>query len=112
MALSFSKRQTRRGRPRTDPCARFMAKVRERGDGCWEWTASVNGAGVPQFRISGQVLSARCAAWLLLNGERVPRTQQLVSRCGRPWCLRPEHMESVGRRGLARPWLSRARRPA
>ncbi len=75
---------------------RFWSKV-EIGSECWLWTASVGSHGYGQFKFEGVPVLAHRFAYELLVGS-IPEGMELDHLCGRPRCVRPEHLEPVSHR--------------
>ena len=69
---------------------RFWSKV-EKTDGCWLWTASLNGGGYGQFMYNHRPVAARKIAWLLTYGK--PRVGLYVlHKCDVRKCVNPMHL--------------------
>ena len=72
---------------------RFWSYV-NKGDGCWEWTASRSGKGYGVFfhlGFSGRRTSAHRFSWELHNGP-VPAGLHVLHHCDNPSCVRPDHL--------------------
>jgi len=72
---------------------RFAAKIDKSGE-CWEWTASINGAGYGQIGNQGTVLLAHRVAYELENGP-IPDGLVIDHICRRRSCVRPSHLRAV-----------------
>lgn len=74
---------------------RFLEKI-SLGDGCWEWTAAVNGEGYGQFRLDnhGRQVPAHRYAYELLVGP-IPEGLEIDHLCRVRRCVRPNHLEPV-----------------
>jgi hypothetical protein len=74
----------------------FWSRV-ERADGCWPWTAFVDGKGygrfsVPTGRKGGSWSEgAHRIAWVLTNGP-IPDGMHVLHNCDNPRCARPDHL--------------------
>ena len=75
---------------------RFWSKVSVGEDGCWLWTASLNGRGYGQYMIrpSPKPTSAHRTAYLALVGP-IPTGMELDHLCRVPSCCNPAHLEAV-----------------
>jgi HNH endonuclease len=82
---------------------RFWRHV-TRTEACWLWTGlhRKSGAGILPVRQAGKVqrLEAARVAWELFVGP-LPAGRRVWRRCGRPACVRPDHLV-LGRRGQSR----------
>jgi hypothetical protein len=95
----------RRGRPPTDPRARFMRKVRKLPSGCWRWGGPSYADGVGRFRLGDRGVPPARAGWQLFKGECLPREARLLYLCGDARCVNPEHMRPTRTRPNNRdPW--------
>lgn len=75
-----------------DAWTRFWSKVAIR-DGCWEWTASVNGKGYPNFSASsGKPQLAHRFSYTRFHGP-IPQEQQVDHLCDNRRCVRPDHLQ-------------------
>lgn len=77
---------------------RFWAKVKK-GDGCWEWQASLTGSGYGQFSI-GYGLSMRGAhrmSYELAYGD-IPQGMDIDHVCHNKICVRPDHLRVATRK--------------
>lgn len=77
------------------------------GDGCWEWTASMNRLGYGQIwsMAARRPIPAHRAVYELLVGP-IPEGLHIDHLCRNPSCVRPDHLEPVvqaenTRRGMA-----------
>lgn len=77
--------------------ARFWTKVSKDGKGgCWLWTASEDGKGYGQFAVAnGDVRKAHRVALLLVGQD--PTGRDVHHLCHVPLCVRPEHLEIIGK---------------
>lgn len=83
----------RRGAKRSPLAERFWPKVSVHADGCWNWTASVDGGGYGQLS-AGQGRTphkAHRVSWELHFGP-VPDSLWVLHRCDNPPCVRPDHL--------------------
>lgn len=83
-----------RGRPRTDPLTRLMAKVSIQDNGCWLWTGSQDGKGYGQFRPGGiaPLVGAHRVSYELFVGP-IPEGLELDHLCFIHLCVNPVHLE-------------------
>ena len=64
------------------------------GDGCWEWTGSLTGAGYGKVLTFRSVRVAHRVLYELLVGP-VPDGRELDHLCRNRRCVRPDHLEPV-----------------
>ena len=93
-------RDTGRYRSEQAEADRFWAKVdREGPDGCWLWLGQRNAWGYGHFRrtlVPGTYVAVKAhrLAYELVVGP-IPAGLTLDHLCGRPSCVRPDHLEPV-----------------
>ena len=75
---------------------RFHEKYIIQADGCWRWTAAVNGDGYGRIGYGGRGCSmmAHRASWQV-HGKEVPDDMELDHLCKNRWCVNPDHLEAV-----------------
>lgn len=72
--------------------ARFWAKV-EKGEDCWEWTASkIKGHG--RLTVAGRTLYAHRISFELVNGP-IPAGMEIDHMCHNRGCVNPGHLRVV-----------------
>ena len=69
---------------------RFWSKV-TKGDGCWDWTASLNDGGYGRFGYEGRTCLAHRVSWVLEHGGEMPELW-VLHHCDNPRCVRPDHL--------------------
>lgn len=69
---------------------RFWSKV-AKGEGCWEWKASLATTGYGQFMYEGRPHGAHRISWMLTNGE-IPADAWVLHKCDNRLCVRPDHL--------------------
>jgi HNH endonuclease len=79
-----------------DTADRFWSQV-ERTSDCWLWTGHVNRDGYGQFKVTDRpghyrTVRAHRWAWEVTHGP-VPAGLTLDHLCGRPACVRPDHLD-------------------
>jgi len=79
-----------------DTADRFWAQV-DRRSGCWLWTGHVNRDGYGQFKVTDRpghyrTVRAHRWAWEAEHGP-VPAGLTLDHLCGRPACVRSDHLD-------------------
>jgi HNH endonuclease len=79
-----------------DTAARFWSQV-DRTPTCWLWCGHVNRDGYGQFKVTDRpghyrTVRAHRWAWEDVNGP-VPAGLTLDHLCGRPTCVRPDHLD-------------------
>lgn len=87
----------------------FVDKVREAGNGCWEWTASVKPQGYGEIRVGGVLWYAHRFSWQYTHGP-IPDGLVIRHKCDNRLCVNPAHlvaglpvenvMDTVFRKGL------------
>lgn len=85
-----------RSRPKSDPVARFWAKV-DKTETCWLWTAAKSDTGYGSFRNDSVTYNAHRLAYELLRGQ-VPSGLVLDHLCRVRHCVNPDHLEPVTER--------------
>lgn len=73
---------------------RFMEKVRESDDGCWEWTAYSGKRGYGRFYYKGKGALAHRWSYQFHRGE-IPAGLVLDHLCRNTVCVNPWHLEPV-----------------
>lgn len=73
---------------------RFWPKVDRNPDGCWLWTAGVDGHGYGQIHFKGRHRRAHRIAYELAVGP-IPEGLVINHLCCTPRCVRPDHLETV-----------------
>ena len=71
---------------------RFEAKI-AKGDGCWEWTASLAGKGYGQMKLPKQRKQeySHRLAYMIYKGE-IPKGIDVCHQCDNPKCCNPDHL--------------------
>jgi hypothetical protein len=69
---------------------RFWSKV-QKGNGCWELTASKNWAGYGKFWDGKHLTSGHRHSWIIAYGT-IPDGMWVLHRCDNPGCVRPDHL--------------------
>jgi len=67
-------------RPRTDPIARFLAKIDVTDDGCWIYTGGTNHQGYGKFWLDGKTVTSHRFAFTAFRGD-VPDGLHLDHTC-------------------------------
>jgi hypothetical protein len=73
---------------------RFIAKVKVRPNGCWEWQASRNNKGYAMFRDRGQHWLGHRWAFVYIRRRQIPKGKELDHVvCDYRACVNPAHVE-------------------
>lgn len=72
---------------------RFWAKV-AKGEGCWNWTASLSSTGYGQFSIRHRPYLAHRLVYQMTRGP-IPKGMQIDHLCRNKKCVNPQHLEIV-----------------
>ncbi len=88
--------QTSVADPRISP--RIAAKIRINAvTGCWDWTGARDRRGYGNVKVDGRVRKAHRVVYELHHGPVSPDLD-CDHLCRVPWCVRPEHLETVPHR--------------
>lgn len=77
-------------RPRRHFWERFWERV-SGGDGCWEWTGTINRGGYGMIAVRGTNATAHRTAWQMTVGP-IPDGMLVCHRCDNPRCVRSDHL--------------------
>lgn len=80
--------------PKRDPRVRFMEKVQQLENGCWQWTDYLGVRGYGYFWLDGRSVSAHRLSYQMLVGA-IPEGLVLDHLCRNRGCVNPEHLEPV-----------------
>lgn len=69
--------------------ARLSMPVTE--SGCWFWLGNLDEGGYGTIRISGKMLKAHRASWMLHRGQ-IPDGLKVLHSCDIPCCINPDHL--------------------
>lgn len=74
--------------------SRFVAKVTERHDGCWQWTGAVQSKGYGCYSVKGRAVLAHRFV-LQATGRQIPTGMQVDHLCRNTRCVNPDHLDVV-----------------
>jgi hypothetical protein len=86
---------------------RFWSKVLI-GDGCWIWTASLDGKGYGQYWRGDRKVIASRHAYEIWCGP-LSSGVQVLHRCDTPACVRPDHLFEGSQRDNAQDCVEKGR---
>lgn len=87
----------RGGRGYCSDLCRFLVKLTEQPNGCWQWTGAISDTGYGSFSFGGRVGGAHRAAYQMFRGP-IPRGLVLDHLCRNRGCVNPSHLEPVTQR--------------
>lgn len=61
------------------------------GNGCIEWTGSIDSDGYGSILVDGKLIGAHRAAWEVANGT-IPNGMCVLHHCDNPPCINSEHL--------------------
>jgi hypothetical protein len=87
---------------------RFLDRLVDGPNGCWEWTMARNRAGYGEFCSDRRVLLAHRWMWEFMHGP-IPPKVCVLHRCDNPPCVNPSHLFLGTRAGNARDMIAKGR---
>lgn len=87
---------------------RFMSKIKHFGDGCWEWSASINNHGYGQFKFNKKMVKAHRMSYEIAHGS-IPKDLCVLHSCDNRLCVNPEHLRIGTKQDNSRDAVSRGR---
>lgn len=78
-------------------CQRFLSKVEQRADGCWEWVGTRVKGGYGRFTVEQRPTRAKLAHRLAYEHfvGPIPEGRELDHLCRNRACVNPTHVEPV-----------------
>jgi hypothetical protein len=73
---------------------RFLEKVQEDANGCWNWTKACSRDGYGRFKVSGKCVQTHRLSYSHWVGP-IPQGFEVDHKCVNPHCCNPAHLEAV-----------------
>lgn len=76
------------------PLDRFLAQVKFREDGCWEWTGARHVKGYGQIKVNNRAVRAHRFSYETFVAP-IPDGLTIDHLCRHTWCVNPDHLRPL-----------------
>jgi len=89
---------------------RFMSKIREGSNGCWNWIGGTRGGEYGGFWVDGKTVRAHRYSYETFVGS-IPDGLSILHKCDNPPCVNPNHLFAGTASDNARDMVDKGRAP-